>query len=321
MSSEKGYINPISIRETRLTLSEAGRNTRRRAYTDIDIYDTLMGSKPPFAMYGSTCESTVCVVGTNVVASHSRKPEVRVAQKILRKFKDLTTRKIWPKNHPDHIVDWSDDKVWAKIREQGCYHKAEEILVSCGTVTIHQAESPRPKVLVIYNSNIGIFQLPKGRKDFGEGFLAAALRETTEETGVAIRPLRLRFGSRSTPPATQCGMEDESTGVTECLNNETIGVSEYPDPATGAWRNIHWYAAKSINNTKRDDSRMPGLDKKKFSTFWFTEGEALARLKLDDERYMVRVAFSHIRKMSVEDWNSNEEEERLQDAIREKTVQ
>lgn len=59
-----------------------------------------------------------------------------------------------------------------------------------------------------------------------------------------------------------------------------------PDPATGAWRNIHWYAAKPRDDIKRDETQMPiAGDREKFSTFWFTEAEALSRLKLDDEKF------------------------------------
>lgn len=59
-----------------------------------------------------------------------------------------------------------------------------------------------------------------------------------------------------------------------------------PDPATGCWRNIHWYAAKPKGDIQRDEGRMPiSADREKFSTFWFTEAEALSKLKLDDEKF------------------------------------
>ncbi|GAW16430.1 hypothetical protein ANO14919_058570 [Xylariales sp. No.14919] len=154
----------------------------------------------------------------------------RVRSKIAENGKELRKRDIWVRKT---TVDWKDESVWANIRNQGCYHKSDDIIVSCGTVTINKADGPCPKVLVVYNNRIGIFQLPKGRKDIGEGYLDAAIRETTEETGIAVRPLRLRFGSRSTPPrlatatgATAYGSEDPSTGVTRSLSNEMIGVSE-----------------------------------------------------------------------------------------------
>lgn len=160
------------------------------------------------------------------------KYESQALSKIARRHNETSTREIWPR---DNAVDWKDDRVWEKIRDEGCYHKSDEIIVSCGTVTINQADSSQPEVLVVYNKRIGIYQLPKGRKDFGEDFLNTAIRETTEETGIDVRPLRLRFGSRSTPPrlattittTTICSTEDLNTGITTSLSNEMIGVSEW----------------------------------------------------------------------------------------------
>ncbi|KAI0400930.1 hypothetical protein F4802DRAFT_609783 [Xylaria palmicola] len=248
--------------------------------------------------------------------------EAQAPSKFAGNYRELSKRNIRVRGS---AVNWKDEKVWEKIRDQGCYHKSDEIIVSCGTVTINKAEGPGPMVLVVYNSKIGIYQLPKGRKDIGEGYLDAAIRETTEETGIAVRPLRLRFDSRSTPSrlatatgAAFCGSEDPSTGITRSLSNEMIGEADVsvadPDPATGAWRNIHWYAAKPCAGIERDEACMPiADDREKFSTFWFSEEEALSRLKLDDEKFMVRVAFKHTRNMSMDDWLSNEELERREE--------
>ncbi|KAI2615047.1 hypothetical protein GGR54DRAFT_319656 [Hypoxylon sp. NC1633] len=181
-------------------------------------------------------EKPVWSVAKKHGATRLVKAEPKGAAKIVRKFKELARRELWTKDDPDHSVDWTDERVWDKIKNEGCFHRADEMLVSCGTVTVDQPDSQRPKVLLVFNKNIGIYQLPKGRKNFDEGYLEAALRETAEETGVAARPLRLRFGSRSTPPKLaqvqaqirdiKYGVEDKLTGVTEGLSNESIGVSE-----------------------------------------------------------------------------------------------
>ncbi|KAI0850874.1 hypothetical protein F5Y00DRAFT_260324 [Daldinia vernicosa] len=257
-------------------------------------------------------------VAVKNVATRLVKTEPTKTCKLFRKFMELARRELWTKEDPGHSVDWKDDRVWGKIQKEGRFYQADEMLVSCGTVTVDQADSTRPMVLVVYNKNIGIYQLPKGRKNFDEGNLEAALRETSEETGVAVQPLRLRFGSRSTPPrlapvetttrVTKYGLEDKLTGITEALCSEAVGGN--PDPATGAWRHIYWYAAKPLGDTKRDESRMTEEeDRNKFSTFWFPETEAIARLKLQDEQYMVRLVFATIRKMTASDWASSHEQE------------
>ncbi|KAI1185245.1 hypothetical protein F5B17DRAFT_446126 [Nemania serpens] len=282
-------------------------------------------------------EKDLIVVEKRRAARRSVKYKPQILSKIAETYTGLSRRDIRSQDNP---VNWKDEKVWEEIRNQGCYHKSDEIIVSCGTVTINKADGPCPKVLVVYNNRIGIYQLPKGRKNIGEGHLDAAMRETTEETGITVRPLRLRFGSRSTPPrlatameATACSPEDPRTGVTKSLSNEIIGyvrcivgifgvgivgVADVsmadPDPATGAWRNIHWYAAKPCNDIERDEACMPLQDdREKFSTFWFSETEALSRLKLDDEKFMVRVAFEYTRNMSADDWLSNAEFERREE--------
>ncbi|OTB15398.1 hypothetical protein K445DRAFT_301436 [Daldinia sp. EC12] len=299
-------------------------------------------------------EKPVRPVAIKNVAARLVKVELTRTTKFVRKFKELARRELWAKDDPEHHVDWTDRRVWEKINNEGCFHQADEMLVSCGTVTVDQAESTRPMVLMVYNKNIGIYQLPKGRKNFDEGYLDAAVRETSEETGVAVKPLRLRFGSRSTPPrltpfqttgrVTKYGLEDKLTGITEALSYESIGSSECleftnlplahndiphsrflkvgcqlvldPDPATGAWRHIYWFAAKPLGDTKRDENRMTEEeDRKKFSTFWFSEAEAISRLKLEDEKFMVRITFAYIRNMTASDWASNHVQEEWEKEI------
>ncbi|KAI1259542.1 hypothetical protein F5Y18DRAFT_409074 [Xylariaceae sp. FL1019] len=272
-------------------------------------------------MARSLCERSPNAVSKRRTTRRVLKYDSQVTTKFAVTCQQITPPKTRTRNHPVRVVNWKDPRVWNKIRNEGCYHRSDDIIVSCGTVTIHEAEGSCPKILVVYNRKIGIHQLPKGRKDFGESHLDTAIRETTEETGVAVRPLRLRFGSRSTVPRSPhsevekaCGVEDPSTGITRGLSNEMIGVSEYPDPATGAWRNIHWYVAKPKGALTRDDETMPLQgDREKFSTFWLSEAEALEKLKLDDEKFMVRVAFTYLDNMSGEDWASNAEFEQQQD--------
>ncbi len=63
----------------------------------------------------------------------------------------------------DRLLDFSDDFV-----------------LSSGTVPI---DIPKGLVLLLYNRPKGEYMLPKGRKNVGETLEAAAIRETTEESG------------------------------------------------------------------------------------------------------------------------------------------
>lgn len=79
-----------------------------------------------------------------------------------------------------------------------------------------------------------------------------------------------------------------------------IGAHLDPDPATNAWRHIYWYAARPVGDTNRDESRMTEEeDRKKFSTFWFSETDAISRLKLEDEKFskpsFTLISFLHTR--------------------------
>lgn len=176
-------------------------------------------------------EKDLIVVEKRRPGRRSVKQKAQILSKITEAYTDLSRRVIRSQDNP---VNWKDEKVWEAIRNQGFYHKSDEIIVSCGTVTINNPDGPYPEVLAVYNNRIGIFQLPKGRKNIEEVHLDAAMRETAEETGIAVRPLRLRFGSRSTPPklataneAAAHSPEDPGTGVTKSLSNEIIGVSEW----------------------------------------------------------------------------------------------
>ena len=86
---------------------------------------------------------------------------------------------------------------------------SERCTISCGTVCV----DPRAgKVLIIFNRRLGIWQLPKGRKNIGEDLHSAALRETYEETGVPASLLPLMVQTRSTKPPVESWAPHKSSG-------------------------------------------------------------------------------------------------------------
>lgn len=88
---------------------------------------------------------------------------------------------------------------------------SERCTISCGTVCV---DPPASKVLLIFNKRLGIWQLPKGRKNIDEGLQSAALRETYEETGVHVTLLPLKIRTRSTqPPVATITVADTANGA------------------------------------------------------------------------------------------------------------
>ena len=75
------------------------------------------------------------------------------------------------------------------------FHPSFGYTISVGTVTM---DFKANKVLTIWNKRLQIFQLPKHRKNIGEGMLSGSMRETYEETGVRVRPLPLVISTRAT---------------------------------------------------------------------------------------------------------------------------
>ncbi|KAI0124729.1 hypothetical protein BJ170DRAFT_685608 [Xylariales sp. AK1849] len=212
-------------------------------------------------------------------------------------------------------VKWNQDQ-WNILENNSERYDTQSLMISCGTVTIDRAATVDRRILLIWNRNTAAWQLPKGRKNVHEDFSVAALRETTEETGIVVRPLYLRFGTRFTLPEKE---EEESAerlrkrsninhhgvhrdnGIVDVLNKDVFCASQYPDPATGAMRHIYWYAARpeditpNLNLMGEDDIPM-------MVTQWFSAAEAVNRLKMSVEKEAVALAVHYAEQMSDEEW-------------------
>ncbi|KAH8662313.1 hypothetical protein BX600DRAFT_513161 [Xylariales sp. PMI_506] len=196
-------------------------------------------------------------------------------------------------------------------------------MISCGTVTIDKPHSPDRLVLILWNKNTAAWQLPKGRKNVHEDFGVAALRETTEETSVPVRPLYLRFGTRLTLPEKEeqvvadklkrrCGIradcgKSNDDGISSMINKDIFYASTYTDPATGAFRHIYWYAATPDKHRKPDRKLLGKNDIGKREHQWVTPVEAIKLLKMANEREAVALAVYYAEKMESQDWVYSEE--------------
>jgi ADP-ribose pyrophosphatase YjhB (NUDIX family) len=223
-------------------------------------------------------------------------------------------RKPWRKRE----VKWNEEE-WNILEYYSKRYDTQSLMISCGTVTIDKADTQDSQVLLIWNKNTKAWQLPKGRKNVHEDLSSAALRETTEETGVAIQPLYLRFGTRFTVPTGKGGEEDQdfaarlrkhSTGVEEksdngivhLLNKDVFYISQYPDPATGAMRHIYWYAARPEHGSTPDPKLMGKEDLRRMTARWFPAAEAVHKLKMSVEKEAVALAVYYAEQMSEEEW-------------------
>lgn len=149
-------------------------------------------------------------------------------------------------------------------------HSSANFTISCGTVTM---DLETLRVLLIFNRKLQIYQLPKGRKHIGEGFLEAALRETYEETGYRAKPLPLKIATRATqpkgpitskPPVATSDYGNDVAVVpkkmeltTDKANTEPLAMATYPDPQTTSptpvAKMVFFYAATLEDSEKQRD--------------------------------------------------------------------
>ncbi|KAL0937591.1 nudix domain-containing protein [Colletotrichum truncatum] len=167
------------------------------------------------------------------------------------------------------------------------FYPSHKFITSCGTVTV---DLYARRVLLVYNRRHHIYQLPKGRKNIGEGLMAAALRETREETGVAVTPIVLRIRTRATPANAPSGAPD----ITEDNENmEPVAVCHYPDPNSGAMKMVFYFVAEGTCGLTPDG--WTGLDRVKFNVVWVGVAEAAGKLAFKEDGMVVEKALEDLR--------------------------
>lgn len=184
------------------------------------------------------------------------------------------------------------------------FHSSEATTISCGTVTLDLAQS---MVLLIWNRQLQIYQLPKGRKNIGEDMLSTALRETSEETGVLATPLRLRIATRATPPSrtapesspdhevnAEHPRKDEVTD--NRLSTEFLGCCRYPDPQSTvpSMKVVFFFAATADSAAPR--GKRPLEDTEKLVPVWTKASDAACTLRFKAESEIVQKALADARR-------------------------
>ncbi|KAK1750271.1 NUDIX hydrolase domain-like protein [Echria macrotheca] len=188
-----------------------------------------------------------------------------------------------------------DPLVWLeRINMSMDFCPADAFVMSCGTVTLDLARS---KVLLIWNKRIQIYQLPKGRRNIDESMLNAAIRETYEETGIRVTPLRLDIATRATPPADEQSNDGANPQVTEGRpSTEFVGACFYPDPQSDkpAFKGVFYFAAtadSTANPQRGTQEAWENLD-----TCWVPIAEAAGKLRFQGEIDAVRKTVEDVRK-------------------------
>lgn len=170
---------------------------------------------------------------------------------------------------------------------------ADTLVMSCGTVTMDLA---RGMVLLLWNKKLQIYQLPKGRRNIDESMLAAAIRETYEETGVSVTPLWLDIATRATPVADGPTPGKNPQITNGHHSNEFLGACLYQDPqsTTSAVKAVFFFAATA------DSTAAPAAgtqeEWEKFDTCWVPVAEIPGKLFFKAEVSMVFKALEDVKK-------------------------
>ncbi|OIW22614.1 hypothetical protein CONLIGDRAFT_217248 [Coniochaeta ligniaria NRRL 30616] len=170
---------------------------------------------------------------------------------------------------------------------------ATDFYLAAGTVTIDPVER---KILILHDLLTNTFQLPRGRKDWGEGLAETAVRETFEETGYRPRLLAVPLSTRATVPQTAAAdplhpchvaarsarFDDETGDVlvpgSARLAEEPFALMQHYQ-ANGALAVVSWFVGVADSHSRKELGTQ--MADEEYDSRWVGYDEAAA-LMIDD---------------------------------------
>ena len=153
---------------------------------------------------------------------------------------------------------------------------SENFVLSCGTVPI---DIPRGLVLLLLHRPNGKYMLPKGRKNVGETLEAAAMRETTEESGFKCSLFKHQ-------------LHTNAQELVDSRHTEPIAIQQQIHQ--GVRKIIFWY----VSEVDSCGQRMSGTqeDWKDFDVEWVAMADAPSRCSHADDGRIVEKALEAVRR-------------------------
>ncbi|KAH6631727.1 hypothetical protein F5144DRAFT_532672 [Chaetomium tenue] len=171
-------------------------------------------------------------------------------------------------------------------------YTSEEFVESAGAVLFRLSSR---EICVLRLLERDEYVLAKGRRNCGEGRQAAALREVTEETGYACRPLPLDMHTRA-PPAVETEQVDDRVRLhTRVCEPFTLQIRRLGE---GQVKLIWWFAAAVEEEIPPMDRE--AQEKDRYAVEFYSYTDVLDKLTFQMDRDMVKKAIELVKNTYAE---------------------